>query len=89
MTLRELMRDVIHKVNVGDEAVAKQQAELVRAMLAEHGLSAGCMLGFEMDAGDDTCVVWYAGQFLSIVDKGSWFAMNTLIKFCPARQICL
>lgn len=37
----------------------------------------------------DEVVEWYAGQLVSIIEKKSWFAVNSIInavdRFCPAE----
>lgn len=42
------------------------------------------------DLNPEEIVVWYVGQFLSIVEDKAWFAMNSLIncldKFVPVQE---
>lgn len=77
-------------VSGGGIPEAKNAAVTIREALAERGLGPNCHVGKgeQMKTNPEMAVEWYAGQFLSIVDGQSWFAMNSLVnccnKFCGA-----
>jgi len=87
--LRNILRSVVKRISEGTESIALQEIELVREALKERGLESNCHVG-KMQAflneGEHT-LEWYAGQLLDIVDRKSWFAMNSYInaldQFCP------
>jgi len=44
----------------------------------------------KMEEGDDTCVRWYAGSALDVLESGAYFAVNSLLncleRFCPEKH---
>lgn len=89
--LKEVLRIVVHNIEKGGVRTAIHDSEFVREELKKRGLGPGCHVGATPEfllEGDHT-VEWYAGQLLSIVDSGSWLAMNSYINsldiFCPEK----
>jgi hypothetical protein len=84
---RTRLRTILQPVEMGGVGNAQSAYVKVKKLLEEEGLGADCYLGADMIEGGEICVRWYAGQFLTIVDKQSWFAMNSffncLDRFCP------
>ena len=88
--LKQLVREVIKKIDTGGPATASVESGHIRLALHERGLGPGCHVGLDEPLSSEQVVEWYAGQLLSIVDASGWFAMNSLIngldQFCPADE---
>jgi hypothetical protein len=59
---------------------------VIEALKAAGAVRNECM-GMRMTDGDDTCVRWYAGQALDVLEARAFFAVNSLLncldRFCP------
>ncbi len=86
--LTTVIRDVVEKL----QAAGPEQADAIVQPLREIGVVARMNEGMQeqMDntpMGQEIQLYWYAGQILNIVEKKSWFAMNSVLncvdKFAP------
>lgn len=80
---RKKLRDLVDRLaGNGPSMVPAFVAEL-----RELGAVRNAYVGESMETGDDTCVAWYAGQLLDVLESKSLFAVNSIIncvdKFCP------
>jgi hypothetical protein len=87
LEFRKKLRSILIKVENGDVREAQTAYFRIKELLEEEGLATNCFVGEDMKEGDDKTVRWYAGQFLEIVEKNSWYAMNSYLncmdRFCP------
>lgn len=87
LEFRKKLRSILIKVENGDVREAQAAYFRIKELLEEEGLATNCFVGEDMKEGDDKTVRWYAGQFLEIVEKNSWYAMNSYLncmdRFCP------
>lgn len=80
---RKQLRALVQRLDGGRRAAVPA----VVVELKQLGAIRNAHVGELMENGDDTCVAWYAGQILDVLESESWFAVDSIInlvdKFCP------
>jgi hypothetical protein len=80
-----LIRDAARIVAHGDTPQATEQAARLRNAGIERGFGVG-----RRDMDRRETALWYAGQFIEIVEEGAWFAVNSWInaldRFVPLEE---
>ena len=85
-TLRSETRRLLSGLDTGGTGYV----DICIAGLKAAGAVKNACLGEPMTDGDDTCVRWYAGQAIDVLESGAYFAVNSLLncldRFCPAER---
>lgn len=89
MNLRTIIREGTADLETGGPTNAKKLAASLRDALAERGLTAPCHRSDQIAVNltPEETLEWYAGEFVDIVEREAWFAVNSWLnavdKYAP------